>query len=278
MEDMIAGEKLYIDEVMCLQMDGMSTPEIMRINFMAFNRLRDRHDKYEEYLDQANDILDRQEELGIIAISCQGRDFPKRLLAIGRDCPAVIYCLGNTKLFDKEKAVAVIGARSADRVGIDAAYRVAADYAGRGYVIVSGLAVGCDTAAHRAALDVGGETIAVVATGLNLTHPRESEKLQAEILSKGGLILSEQPIGVKTNPERLVARNRLQAALSEEVILAQCPEHSGSLHTMRFAGKYHKKRSAVRFPRWTTANMGNYNLLRPNGSLTLRVHPIDLSI
>lgn len=278
MEEIIAGEKLCIDEVMCLQMAGMSTPEIMRINFLAFNQLYNRNDEYENYLELANSIIDSQEELGIIALSCQGRGFPKRLMAIGRDCPAVIYCLGNRELLYKEKAVAVIGARSADREGIDAAYRVAADYAGRGYVIVSGLAVGCDTAAHRAALDVGGETIAVVATGLNLIHPWESESLQAEILSKGGLILSEQPIDVEANPTRLVARNRLQAALSEEVILAQCPEHSGSLHTMRFARKYHKKRSAVRFPRWNTTNMGNYNLLRPNGSLTLRVRPIDLSI
>ncbi len=169
----------------------------------------------------------------------------------------------------------MIGARSADAVGLNAAYKVAEDYARRGYVIVSGLALGCDTAAHRAALDTGTGTIAVVATGLDRIHPHESEALQAEILRNGGLILSEQPIGVKANPMRLVARNRLQAALSEAVILAQCPAQSGSLHTMRFAYKYRRKQYAVTFQRWNDTNRGNFNLLQTRGNI---VFPIDLKL
>ena len=138
----------------------------------------------------------------------------------------------------------------------------------------SGLALGCDTAAHRAALDAGAATIAVVATGLDLVHPRQSEALQAEILRSGGLILSEQPIGVKANPSRLVARNRLQAALSEAVILAQCPAQSGSLHTMRFAAKYRRKQFAVSFARPTDANRGNFDLLAKADT----VRPLDLNL
>ena len=270
-------EILNADEVMCLQMAGMSTPEILRTDVNTFDRLYSVNPEYEEYIDRANGILDRQEALGIIAISCHDDGFPPRLKAIGRDCPALIYCLGNTALLEREKAVAVIGARSADREGTDAAYKVAADYARRGYAIVSGLAVGCDTAAHRAAIDNGGATIAVVATGLNLIHPRESEALQADILSHGGLILSEQPIGVTANPTQLVARNRLQAALSAEVILAQCPEQSGSLHTMRFAARYRKRLCAVSFPKWYPANMGNCNLLHSENPHAAPVHPISLS-
>lgn len=270
-------DRLNADEVMCLQMAGMPAPEIMRTDVNAFDKLYSVNPEYEEYIDRANEILDRQDALGIMVISCHDTEFPPRLKAIGRDCPALIFCLGNTALLEREKSVAVIGARSADREGTEAAYKVAADYARRGYVIVSGLAVGCDTAAHRAAIDNGGATIAVVATGLNLIHPRESEALQADILSHGGLIFSEQPIGVKANPTRLVARNRLQAALSEEVILAQCPEQSGSLHTMRFAARYRKRLSAVSFPKWYPANMGNYNLLHSTNQQTTPVHPIFLS-
>ena len=92
-------------------------------------------------------------------------------------------------------------------------------------------------------------------------HPRENTALQQQILENNGLILSEQVIGVKANPTRLVARNRLQAALSEAVILAQCPAHSGSLHTMRFARQYRKQCYAATFPKRTEANAGNYNLL-----------------
>lgn len=273
---MTPEERLNADEVMCLQMAGMSVPEIMRTELNTFDKLYSVNPEYEEYIDRANGILDRQEALGIVTISCHDDDFPTRMKAIGRDCPALIYCLGNTALLEREKAVAVIGARSADREGTDAAYKVAADYARQGYVIVSGLALGCDTAAHRAAIDNGGATIAVVATGLNLIHPHESEALQADILSHGGLILSEQPVGVKANPTRLVARNRLQAALSDEVILAQCSEQSGSLHTMRFAAKYRKRLSAVTFPKWYSANMGNYSLLHPGNTHRAPVRPISL--
>lgn len=269
-------DRLNIDEVMCLQMAGISTPEIMRTDLNAFDRLyADNEEEYEALIDRANSILDRQERLGIVSYSCQDNDFPARLRAIRGDCPAAIHCLGNTALLRQDKAVAVIGARAADGAGLKAAYKAAEDYARRGYVIVSGLAIGCDTAAHRAALDAGAGTIAVVATGLDLIHPRGSEALQAEILRHGGLILSEQPIGVKANPSRLVARNRLQAALSEAVILAQCPAQSGSLHTMRFAAKYRRKQFAVTFSRLTDANRGNSYLLLTKGDT---VSPLDLNL
>jgi DNA processing protein len=103
-----------------------------------------------------------------------------------------------------------------------------------------------------------------VGNGLDVTHPRENKVLEESILRNGGLMLSEQPIGVKANPTRLVARNRLQAALSEAVILAQCPAQSGSLHTMRFARKYGRESLAATFPRRTEANAGNYDLIEQN--------------
>ena len=167
--------------------------------------------------------------------------------------------------------MAIIGARACDKDGYNTAYRAGIKYAQESNVIVSGLALGCDTAAHRAAIAVKGDTIAVVATGLNLTYPKESVQLQKDILAHKGLLLSEQPYGTKANPTRLVARNRLQAALSESVILAQCPEHSGSLHTMRFARNYGKLCFAATYIRRTDANSGNYNLID-----TGRATPIEL--
>ena len=131
-------------------------------------------------------------------------------------------------------------------------------------MIVSGLALGCDASAHRGCLDAGGATIAIVGSGLNICHPRENKSLEEAILGNGGLLLSEQVIGTKANPTRLVARNRLQAALSDAVILAQCPAQSGSLHTMRFARQYHKKSLAATFPHRADANAGNYALIDAN--------------
>ena len=253
--------KLNIDEVMALAMFGLSTPEILRFDVDDFDRLYYQHPELESYIEKANSILDIQEGRGIVSRYCQDEDFPKRLLEIGKDCPSVIHCLGNVELLKEPKAVAIIGARSADREGNDKAYQLGREYAEKGYVVVSGLALGCDASAHLGCLAAGGKTIAIVGSGLDIVHPRENTALQQQILDNGGLILSEQVIGVKANPTRLVARNRLQAALSEAVILAQCPAHSGSLHTMRFARQYRKQCFAATFPKRTEANAGNYNLL-----------------
>lgn len=258
---MTNNNRLNADEVMCLQMAGMPIAQIIKTDLNAFDALYDVHSEFEDYLDKANSVLDRQEALGIVTLTVQDDEFPQKLKAIGSDCPPVIHCLGNMTLLKKEKTVAIIGARACDRPGYNKAYDLAVQYAREGNVIVSGLAIGCDTAAHRGSLAVNGETIAVVATGLNIIHPHESEALQAEILRGGGLILSEQPFGMKANPTRLVARNRLQAALSEAVILAQCPAQSGSLHTMRFARNYNKESYAAVFPNRTDANAGNFNLI-----------------
>ena len=193
----------------------------------------------------------------IININKEDELFPEAFKAIGEDCPERIYAMGNLDLLKREHMVAIIGSRKATRTGNSKAYDLGISYAKKGYVVVSGLALGCDASAHRGCMAADGGTIAIVATGLNLVHPRENIPLQEEILRKGGLILSEQPLGVKANPTRLVARNRLQAALSEEIVVAECPEHSGTMHTVRFAQKYGKKVKAARLPYDKEENSGN---------------------
>lgn len=193
----------------------------------------------------------------IITINKEDEFFPEAFKAIGEDCPERIYAMGNLDLLKREHLVAIIGSRKATRTGNSKAYDLGISYAKKGYVVVSGLALGCDASAHRGCMAADGGTIAIVATGLNLVHPRENIPLQEEILRKGGLILSEQPLGVKANPTRLVSRNRLQAALSEEVIVAECPKHSGTMHTVRFAQKYGKKVKAARLPYDKEENSGN---------------------
>ena len=193
----------------------------------------------------------------IITINKEDEFFPEAFKAIGEDCPERIYAMGNLDLLKREHMVAIIGSRKATRTGNSKAYDLGISYAKKGYVVVSGLALGCDASAHRGCMAADGGTIAIVATGLNFVHPRENIPLQEEILRKGGLILSEQPLGVKANPTRLVSRNRLQAALSEEVIVAECPKHSGTMHTVRFAQKYGKKVKAARLPYDKEENSGN---------------------
>ena len=193
----------------------------------------------------------------IITINKNDELFPESFRTIGEECPEKIYAMGNLDLLKSEHMVAIIGSRKATRAGNSKAYELGLNYAKKSYVVVSGLALGCDAAAHRGCMAGNGGTIAIVATGLDIVHPYENIPLQEEILRNGGLILSEQPLGTKANPTRLVARNRLQAALSEEVVVAECPVHSGTMHTVRFAQKYGKVIKAANFPYDKEENSGN---------------------
>lgn len=178
----------------------------------------------------------------------------------------------------------IIGARAADAEGLDAAYRFGKQIGGQDHVVISGLALGCDTAAHRGCLDAEGQTIAIVASGLDITHPKVNKTLQEEIVAKGGTIVSEHPFGMKANPTRLVARCRMQVALTQSVIVAQCPIISGTMYAVRFAQEYdgdffgwENDIYAVEYDTWDELNSGNkflldYNLaipLRPEQNITL---------
>lgn len=261
-------QPLTIDEVLALQYFGMENSEILKMDLDKFEKLLGENRRLEECLDKANSVLDRQEASGVISYVWTDPEFPERLRKIGSDCPPIIHLKGNLSVLREDNAVAVIGARAADKEGNEAAYRLGKKFAEEGNVIVSGLAVGGDTSAHKGCLDAGGKTIAVVGNGLDICHPKENKWLEQKILNNGGLLMSEQPFGMNANPSRLVARNRLQAALSTAVILAQCPEKSGSLHTMRFARKYGKRSLAVKFATSTAANAGNNNLLTQRNAET----------
>ena len=263
---------LNIDEVLVLKWRGLSASQILNTDLEAFDKLYDEDPiEFVRLLDKANKILDKQEALGIKTLSIQDDEYPEKLKAIGNEAPVLIHCLGNLELLKEDKAIAVIGARAADKQGLNAAYKLGKEYAENGYIIVSGLAYGCDKAAHEGCLSVGGKTIAIVGSGLDIVHPIENSELQRKILEAGGLILSEQLLKQKASPRTLVSRNRLQAALSEAVILAQCPIKSGSLHTMRFTRNYKKESLAVEFPKRTETNAGNFDLIDKHLAKPIRI-------
>ena len=211
---------------------------------------------------KAKMICEKQKEAGVCVIPYYADDYPVLFAKIGVEAPALIHLLGNKELLYNENSIAIIGSRNADDVGCDIAYQLAKDYALKGNIIVSGLALGCDTAAHQGCVDANGKTIAVVASGLNIVHPKANEFLQQEIIDKGGLIISEQPFGVKANPARLYARNRLQAALAQKVIVVQCAVKSGTMNTVHFAHKYGCKIYAVAYGQYDAHNAGNEYILK----------------
>lgn len=252
---------LHTEQILCLQLLGYKPSVILKADIKSFKEAVSGQERAAYLFEKAAMLLKRQEKLGITTLPFNHPDFPENIKRIGDDCPPLIHLLGNKDLLNHE-AVAIIGARRADKGGCRTAYKWGAEYARQGKVVISGLALGCDSAAHQGCLAAKGGTIAVVATGLDLTHPKENRPLQDFILMNGGLLLSEQVIGVKANPARLVARNRLQAALSQAVIVAQCPLRSGTMHTVRFAQKYGKKVYAVRFGAYDESSSGNEYLIK----------------
>ena len=249
------------EDILCMQYAGMKASQIMSSRLVP----EEYAEAFETYIDKAESVISMQEEQDVTTLTFQDECFPLQLKRIGNDCPPMIHCKGDLSLLAPDaNRIAVIGARAASSAGLEKAYNLGRRFAEEGYIIVSGLALGCDKAAHEGSLDAGGQTIAIVASGLNIVHPKENTTLQQRILESDGLILSEQPFGVKANPTRLVARNRLQAAISDTVILAECPEHSGSMHTMRFARKYHKRCLVASYPEYNEKNAGNELLINLN--------------
>ena len=132
----------------------------------------------------------------------------------------------------EQPCFAVIGTREATPEGIAGGTYLSGEFAKRGFNIVSGLAVGCDTCGHKGALKVGGKTTAILANGLdhNSIYPPENQDLAEEIVENGGLLISEYRIGTPVNRYSLVARDRLQSGLSLATLVVQTGEHGGTMH------------------------------------------------
>ena len=158
--------------------------------------------------------------------------YPENLKNI-QDPPDRLYIRGNASLFNT-RCVAIAGSRRASREGLMAAELIAGRLAGCGITVVSGLAEGIDAAAHRGALDAGGNTIAVLANGLDQNYPVSNRSLQKEIENKG-LLVSEYCDGVVARKHFFPRRNRIISGLSEIVVIAEAALRSGSLITAEAA-------------------------------------------
>ena len=190
----------------------------------------------QRYSGQAEAILGRCAELGIGIHLSSSTSYPSALRSrLGGQCPPLLYTLGMCELLEEHRRVAVIGTRVPDAEGLAHTRSATRELVGRGAIILSGLARGCDAEAHRTCLEEGGLGVAVVATGLDETYPREHTALQDALLGRGGLILSEYPPGRHVDRRLFVARDRLLATLATEVLVVQCGLMSGTLHTARFA-------------------------------------------
>jgi DNA processing protein len=185
-------------------------------------------------LELAADELDRVKALGACVVALDAADYPKRLCEI-YDPPLVLYLKGNRESVNQQ-GLAVVGTRHPTPYGVGIAERLACDLAARGLVIISGMARGIDTAAHRGALNAHGQTVAVWGTGIDVTYPKENQKLADQILASGGAIVSEFPLGTFPAPQNFPIRNRIIiSGMSIGVLVIEAGEYSGTRVTARCA-------------------------------------------
>ena len=145
-----------------------------------------------------------------------------------KHAPKRLFVSGDVGVLSKGARVAIVGSRKASDAGLRRAKKLAELLAGRGDVVVSGLASGIDTVAHKAAMAAGGKTIAVLGTPLDKVYPRENAELQRTILREH-LAISEFPVGYKTNRGSFPMRNRTMALLSDVTVILEAGDSSGSL-------------------------------------------------
>lgn len=167
---------------------------------------------------------------GMTVVTIRDPAFPPQLQAIP-DAPAVLFVKG---ALDDRPAVAVVGSRRATVYGLAAAGRLAFDLATAGVTVVSGLARGIDGAAHRAALDGGGRTIAVLGSGADVIYPPEHRRL-ADAVAAGGALVTEFPPGTPPLASHFPRRNRVISGLCKAVVLVEGAHDSGSLVTADYA-------------------------------------------
>jgi len=198
------------------------------------------------------------------AIPLPSAHYPERIARL-RD-PALLLCVRGDAGALTAPCVSIVGSRAATTYGLAVARELAADLARAGVVVVSGLALGIDAAAHRGALDAGGRSVAVLACGIDRVYPARHRRLAAEMVGNGAIV-SELPPGTAPLPQFFPLRNRLISALASAVVIVEARERSGSLITARHAANQGVDVFAVPGPIHAPTSAGPNRLLKEGAYL-----------
>jgi DNA processing protein len=220
---------------------------------------------------EIDEEIERARDAGIAIVPFTNPNYPARLRTIA-DPPPFLYVKGNI-LTDDDKAVAIVGSRSASEYGRRVARDLARGLASLGFTVVSGMARGIDGSAHESALQAGGRTIAVLGSGVERAYPAEHETLYRRI-GENGAVLSELPIGTRPLAFNFPARNRLISGLSLGVVVVEATEKSGSLITATLAVEQGREVFAVPGEVGSSRSRGAHRLIRQGAKLVESVDDI----
>ncbi len=197
------------------------------------NAINSIHDEFERNQEKAEREITNLNEIDIQLITYSDSDYPHLYKSIP-DPPIFLYIKGNKELLNYRKSIAIVGTRDCSDVGRNIALNTAKYFSENEFNIVSGLAVGIDTAGHKGALEGKGKTTSIV-TDVQKIYPEENIKLSEDILNNDGLLISENPPGTFPHRGLFVSRDRLQSGLSLAVFPIETDVKGGTMHTVQFA-------------------------------------------
>ena len=203
--------------------------------------------------------LPRLREFGIKAYTEDDPGYPYLLRQIP-DCPPVLYARGILPA-DEALTIAVVGTRRASPYGQQATREIVEELVAADAIVVSGMARGIDTAAHKATLDAGGVTVGVLASGLDVVYPAENATLARRVLERGALV-SEYPPGVRMRRENFLLRNRIMSGMSRGVVVVEAGERSGAIRTAADALEQNRDVFAVPGSIYSPSSMGTNGLIQ----------------
>lgn len=209
-------------------------------------------------------------------IKKEDKEYPKKLLKI-KDSPEQLYVLGNESLLNK-KSMAIIGSRDCTIYGYEQAKKFAKELAQENICVVSGMAIGIDSAAHIGAKGEIGKTIAVLGSGFNNIFPEENEELFYEILQQGGCIITEYAPEIEPAYNNFPSRNRIVSGLSEGVLVVEAKHRSGTSITAKYAKQQGKKIFCIPSNLDTTTGVGTGKLIQEGAKLVLSSNDILLEL
>ncbi len=252
------------DEKTLLAINGLGPKTVGAL--IAGRRSIDPDKEWEKIASQGIDILAFTDER-----------YPHLLKEIP-DAPALLYVRGNYDWQGKQRAkplIAIVGSRRFTSYGEQAAHRFATDLASAGYIVVSGLAFGIDSIAHKAALEAGSETLAVLGSGVDdaCITPQSHLPLGRAVM-KAGALLSEYPPGTAATEGTFPARNRIMAGMSLGTLVIEAAERSGTLITARLALDYNREVFAVPGPIFSPSSLGANALIKAGAKIVTSVQDI----
>jgi DNA processing protein len=222
--------------------------------------------------------LEKLQRLRVQVITIKDKEYPPLLKEI-YNAPSVLYVAGTLKKEEDQFAIGVVGTRKVSTYGRQATEQFARELAQGHVTVVSGLAHGIDTIAHTTALDAGGRTIAVMASGLDIIYPLENVGLARRIVESGqGALVTEFPLGVKPDSRNFPARNRIISGLSQGILVTEAPKQSGALITANFALEHGREVFAVPNGIFAAGSVGVNKLIQDGAHLVTDVQDILMAL